>query len=108
MEFNAVIQKALQVREKYAQLEKQTYGKEWTKEQIAQGFVGDVGDLLKIIMAKEGIRNIENPNEKLSHELSDCLWAIIVLADKYGVDLEKSFTDTMEELDKSITKKLEP
>lgn len=64
-----------------------------------EGFVGDVGDLMKLIMAKEGVRDIENVDAKLAHELSDCLWCVLVLADKYGVDLESSFMKTMQELD---------
>jgi NTP pyrophosphatase (non-canonical NTP hydrolase) len=67
-----------------------------------EGFVGDVGDLMKIIMAKEGVREMDNIDEKLKHELSDCLWSVIVLADKYGVNLEESFMKTMDDLEKRI------
>ena len=66
------------------------------------GFVGDVGDLSKIIMAKHGLRAMDNIDEKLAHELSDCLWSILVLADKYGVNLSKEFMKTMDELGKRI------
>ena len=107
MDFQEFTQKALSIREKYAELEKKKYGKEWTTEQIAQGFVGDVGDLMKLIQAKNGVRAIEDVDAKLAHELSDCLWSILVLAEKYNVDLEKSFAKTMEELDIKLTKELE-
>jgi hypothetical protein len=30
----------------------------WSRAEIAQGFVGDVGDLMKLVMAKEGLRPI--------------------------------------------------
>lgn len=102
MDFKQISQKAIKVRDKYSELEKKKYGNEWTREQIAQGFVGDVGDLVKLIMAKEGLREIDNVDEKLSHELSDCLWSIIVLADKYGIDLEDSFIKNMDKLEKRI------
>jgi len=102
MDFKQIIEKAVEVRNKYSELEKKKYGKEWTKEQIAQGFVGDVGDLIKLIMAKSGVRNTEDIDNKLAHELSDCLWCILVLANKYEVDLEKSFLNTMTELKKRI------
>lgn len=102
MDFKQIIEKAVEVRNKYSELEKKKYGKEWTKEQIAQGFVGDVGCLMKLIMAKSGIRDIEDIDNKLAHELSDCLWCILVLANKYEVDLEKSFLNTMTELEKRI------
>lgn len=95
--------RALEVRAKYSELEKQKYGREWTRSEIMQGFVGDVGDLMKLVMAKEGIRTKDNVDEKIAHELSDCLWSVLVLAEKYGVDIEKSFLKTMEGLDSEIT-----
>lgn len=67
-----------------------------------EGFVGDVGDLTKLIMAKEGLREVENVDEKLTHELSDCLWSILVFADKYNVNLEDSFMKTMAEVENRI------
>ena len=87
----------------YADLERKKYGREWTKEQIAEGFVGDVGDLMKLIMAKNGIRDTESVDEKLAHELSDCLWCVLILSNQYGIDLEKSFLDTMSDLEKRIS-----
>ncbi|HBB37142.1 MAG: MazG nucleotide pyrophosphohydrolase [Candidatus Moranbacteria bacterium GW2011_GWC1_45_18] len=104
MELNDLIQKAVEVREKYGELEMKKYGKKWTNAQIAQGFVGDIGDLMKLVMAKEGIRDIKNINEKLEHELADCLWSILVLANNYGIDLEKSFLKNMEGLEMRISK----
>jgi NTP pyrophosphatase (non-canonical NTP hydrolase) len=95
--------RASEIREKYKELELKKYGKLWTNEQIAIGLVGDVGELLQLILAKEGVRNIENADEKLKHELSDCLWAIFVIAKNYNVDLEKAFFDNMSQLEKRIS-----
>ena len=66
------------------------------------GFVGDVGDLSKIIMAKHGLRSMDDVDAKLAHELSDCLWSILVLSDKYHIDLAAAFLQTMDGLDKRI------
>jgi NTP pyrophosphatase (non-canonical NTP hydrolase) len=104
MEMKELIRRAAQVREKYAVLELKKYARVWTNSQVAQGFVGDIGDLMKIVMAKEGIREMENVDDKLAHELADCLYSIFVLASKYGIDLEKSFLKTMEELEIRISK----
>jgi NTP pyrophosphatase (non-canonical NTP hydrolase) len=100
MDFKQLSERAMEIRDKYSALEKNKYGREWTPAEIAQGFVGDVGDLMKLVMTKEGIRDLENVDEKLEHELSDCLWSILVIAKKYDIDLEKSFLNTMDELDK--------
>ena len=106
MDFKQISQKAIEIRNKYSELEKKKYGKEWTREQIVQGFVGDVGDLMKLVMGKQGIRDIENVDEKISHELADCLWCVLVLANKYDIDLESSFVKTMAELEAKINSEL--
>jgi NTP pyrophosphatase (non-canonical NTP hydrolase) len=69
-----------------------------------EGFMVDVGDLTRLIMAKEGIRNGENIDERLAHELCDCLWCIIVLASKYNIDLEKEFIENMKKLGEELRK----
>lgn len=104
MELEDIIKKAIEVKERYNDLEMKKFGKKWTSSQNAQGFVGDVGDLMKIIMAKEGIREMKDIDEKLEHELSDCLYSILVLANNYGIDLEKAFLKNMDELKIMISK----
>jgi NTP pyrophosphatase (non-canonical NTP hydrolase) len=104
MNFQELIEQSRAIRIKYAELERNKYGREWTGEELTLGFVGDVGDLVKLVQAKEGIRDTEDIDEALAHELSDCLWSIIVLADKYNVDLEKAFAKTMVELDSRLSK----
>ncbi|MBI5304072.1 MAG: nucleotide pyrophosphohydrolase [Chloroflexi bacterium] len=102
MEIRALSERALDVRNQYAELERANYGRAWTREEIALGFVGDVGDLAKLVMAQNGIRHIEHADEKLAHELADCLWSILVLAQMHGVDLERAFLTTMDDLEKHI------
>lgn len=102
MDFQDLAKRAIQIREKYSQLELKRDGKSWTTEQIMEGFVGDVGDLMKLVMAKSGARKIEEVDKKLAHELADCLWCVLVLSNKYGVDIEKEFMETMDALDKRI------
>lgn len=59
------------------------------------GFVGDVGDLAKLVQGKAGVRPTDNLDDKIAHELADCLWAVLVLADCYGIDLETAFPAAM-------------
>lgn len=102
MNFDALQRRALEIREKYDKLNQAKRGIVWSEQQLMAGFVGDVGDLSKIIMAKHGLRAMDDVDEKLAHELSDCLWSVLVLAGKYNIDLSKEFIKTMEELDKRI------
>jgi NTP pyrophosphatase (non-canonical NTP hydrolase) len=78
----------------------------WNEQQLMAGFVGDVGDLSKIIMAKHGLRNMENIDRKLAHELSDCLWSVLVLANKYKIDIGAEFNKTMDELEGRISQEM--
>lgn len=100
MNIQEIQKRAIEIRNKYDDYNMKNSRQKWTRLQIAQGFVGDVGDLQKIAMAKDGLREMENVDEKLAHELSDCLWSVLVLADKYNVDIEKEFLNTMNDLEK--------
>jgi NTP pyrophosphatase (non-canonical NTP hydrolase) len=71
----------------------------WGTGDYALGFVGDVGDLAKLVMAAEGRRDdVDGTRERLGHELADCLWSVLVLADRCGVDLEGAFVGMTGEL----------
>ena len=93
----------MHIRGQYEAKEKQQYGSAWTSEEIALGFVGDVGDLAKLIMAENGRRNIANSREKHEHELSDCLWSVIILSRLHDIDIESSFLRTMDELEEYLS-----
>jgi NTP pyrophosphatase (non-canonical NTP hydrolase) len=99
VEFQELIQRALAVREQYRMYEEKMYGASWSNEELALGFVGDVGDLTKLVMACNGRRNLTDARDKLAHELADCLWSVIVLAEAHGVNLEDAFLNTMNDLE---------
>ncbi|NHN57079.1 nucleotide pyrophosphohydrolase [Calidifontibacter sp. DB0510] len=94
-----MVARARRVREMYAGVEAERYGRSWTPEEIALGFVGDVGDLAKLVQGKAGVRARANLGEALAHELADCLWSVMVLADAYDVDLAAAFARTMDDLE---------
>jgi NTP pyrophosphatase (non-canonical NTP hydrolase) len=106
MNFDDIQKRAIDIRTKYDNLNRANREVVWDEQQLMAGFVGDVGDLSKIIMAKHGLRYMDNIDKKLKHELSDCLWSIIVLANRYGINLADEFMNTMGELDKRIDNEL--
>lgn len=98
MDFHHMQERARSVRSRYAEVEASAYGRSWTTEEIMLGFLGDVGDLAKLVQGKAGVRPREDLDEALAHELADCLWSVLT-ADAYDVDLAGAFTSTMDELD---------
>jgi NTP pyrophosphatase (non-canonical NTP hydrolase) len=103
MGFKRLRERALEIRRQYARQERVRCGRSWTGQELALGFVGDVGDLVKLVQAASGVRDIPNARARLAHELADCLWSVLVLADAYGVDVERAFLDTMDELEQRLS-----
>ncbi len=106
MEFKELTKRAKEIKDAYAVLNRMEGARKWGVEEYAQGFVGDVGDLMKLIMAKKGFRFYDDTiDEQLAHELADCLWAIITISNELDIDLEKEFLKTMNFLEKKIGEK---
>jgi NTP pyrophosphatase (non-canonical NTP hydrolase) len=95
--------RAMQVAALYDELNLAQRGRVWTRAETMMGFVGDVGDLAKLVMAAEGARSDLGSRDELEHELSDCLWAVLVLARRYEVDLAAAFDRSMDELEARLT-----
>jgi NTP pyrophosphatase (non-canonical NTP hydrolase) len=111
MSLEELSQIALEIRTKYDQLtDKQGYVR-WGLSQYTEGFVGDVGDLMKLIQVKEGYRALKDTSSdvdtQLIHELSDCLWSLLVISGKLNIDLEAAFLQSMQTLKTRIERKLE-
>ena len=102
MEFQKLINRAMDLRRQYEEKEKQLYGSPLTDEDIAQGFLGDVNNLVKLVMAEQGKREIANSKEKLESQLAHCLWSVIVLAKMQDIDLQQSFMEAMDRLENHL------
>jgi NTP pyrophosphatase (non-canonical NTP hydrolase) len=106
MHVHELQERAVQIQQLYFRLNEQERGRRWTNEETMLGFVGDVGDLAKLVMAQEGARDVPGGRAALEHELADCLWSVLVLSKTYGVDLEAAFQATMTTLERGITARL--
>jgi len=102
MEFQKLINRAMDLRRQYAEKEKQLYGSILTDEDIVQGFLGDVNNLVKLVMAEHGKREIANSKEKLESQLAHCLWSVIVLSKMHDIELEQSFMEAMDRLENHL------
>lgn len=100
--FDEILKRANEINNKYDELNIAQSQSVWDESDVMAGFVGDVGDLSKLIMSQKRANKIEDVDNKIGHELSDCLWSIAVLAKKLNVDLEDEFLKTMDSLEKKI------
>lgn len=106
MDIKEIEATALRVKNKYRKLEIARMRREWNLSEMTEGLMVDMGMLMKFVMAKEGKRVVDDVDEKLKDELTDCLWAIICIADKLGIDIEADFGDKMKKLEERIDKTL--
>ena len=93
---------AMKVKDLFDEMNRKQRARTWTNEEFMLGFVGDVGDLAKLVMAQEGAREIPGGLAALGHELADCLWSVLVLSRVYGIDLAEEFLHTISMLTSHI------
>jgi len=107
VELAAANARARHVRDLYEQMEKRIHGSAWTPQELMLGFLQDVGDLGRVVMAAEGRwKHGDDVPGDLARELAECLWWVLVLADRLGVDIAEAFTATMDGLDARLTERL--
>jgi NTP pyrophosphatase (non-canonical NTP hydrolase) len=104
MEIKEIQKRAIEVRNLYDDLNRANGHKVWTLSELAMGLVVDIGDLLRQIMALEGLRSGDNAREKLEHELNDILLSVLCIAYRCGVDFDSTFPIAMDSLKNRIQK----
>ena len=102
-----IASRALEVRELFGEWEQAKYGRQWSVSDLLNGFVVDVGDLARLVMAATGARHEEDVPARLAHEFADCLWSVLVLAARLDVDLGAAFATTMDDLESFLRSELE-
>jgi NTP pyrophosphatase (non-canonical NTP hydrolase) len=107
VEIETLQAEAMRIHALYDELNHREPGRTWTREEFVLGFMGDLGDLAKLVLAAEGARgDIEGGREALGHELADCMWSALVLAKLYDIDLTAEFDRLTTELTERIESQL--
>jgi NTP pyrophosphatase (non-canonical NTP hydrolase) len=74
-------------------------GQGWTPFVMVTDLLEEAGEVAAAVKGLEGFKPPEKPKNKemLATELSDMLYIIFILAEHYGIDLEESFLQTVNE-----------
>lgn len=100
MTLQDLIKRNQEVWKYYIESDKRRLGHEWPRGEYSRALAADIGALIKLTMAKDGLRDVEDLDKKIVHEIGDCLSCLMIIADKYEIDIEKAFLETMDELEK--------
>lgn len=70
-------------------------GRKWDPFVIVTDLLEEAGEVAAVVKGLEGFKPPEKPKTKemLAEEMSDLLFAIFVLAEHYGVNLEETYLE---------------
>lgn len=95
--------RAREVRALYETLEHRLLGRTWTTPELAVGFTNDAAYVGRLVLAAERTWDIDGDTEaELRHKLAECLWWVLVLADRLGVDLPTAYEATMDTIGRGL------
>lgn len=95
--------RAARIRGLYHSLEELHHGEHWTAREDLVGLTYDIGELGKLVMAAEGRWHHEGDLPKeLADKLAECLWWILSLSGRVGVDIDQAWAAKMDELETQL------
>ncbi|MFS4471414.1 MazG-like protein [Chryseobacterium sp. T20] len=95
--FDTIVKRSLDIREKYHQLEIKSKGKEWSLEEDTLAYLTDAGLVGRNVMSHQKTWLKKDSAEELEHKLAENIWWLIVLADRTGINIKEA-------MDKFLTK----
>jgi NTP pyrophosphatase (non-canonical NTP hydrolase) len=99
---------ARRVRDLYHQLETAHEGSSWSVKDDTLGLVNDVGTVARLVMASEGRWSPGGDvPEQLAGKLAECLWWILILADRLDVDITTAFDKTLHGIESHLNASVE-
>jgi len=87
-DFKHTIKRALKLRQKYHELERQHHGTEWSVEEDALAFLTDAGLVGRHVMSQQKRWPKGDTATELEHKLGESIWWLIVLANRMDIDIE--------------------
>jgi hypothetical protein len=107
--FNEATLRSVQIRNSYHKLERQYHEKEWTVEEDALAFLTDAGLVGRLTMSQQGRWPTKgNPVPELEHKLGECMWWLIILADRMNIDMGEALENFLSRTEKQLGDQVKP
>lgn len=90
-DFEILKKRAVLIREKYHELEQLNHGSIWTIEEDALAFLTDAGLVGRYTMSNQQRWPKPDTEKQLEHKLGECMWWLIVLAERMEIDSNEVF-----------------
>jgi hypothetical protein len=103
MTFSNAVERSVQIRKLYHQLEREHHEKEWTVEEDALAFLTDAGLVGRLTMSQQGRwPTNEDATPELKYKLGECICWLIVLADRMNIDVTAALEKFLGETEKKL------
>ncbi len=103
MNFNRIIERSIAIRESYHKLEEQYHDQKWSVEEDALAFLTDSGLVGRLTMSQQGRWPKGGDSEaELEHKLSECIWWLIVLAERMDIDIGEALDGFLTKLEHQL------
>jgi hypothetical protein len=105
MNLQEVKARSQKIRELYRELELTHHGTEWTIEEDALAFLTDAGLVGRLTMSQQGRWPKGGDTEtEMSHKLGECIWWLIILADRMGIDINTALDGFLTKTERLLDK----
>jgi len=103
MNFSEIVERSIQIRNLYHNLEEQYHEKEWSVEEDTLAFLTDAGLVGRLTMSQQGRwpTNGDTVSE-LEHKLGECIWWVIVLAERMNIDIGKALEEFLSKTENNL------
>lgn len=101
MTFNEVVERSVGIRSKYHNLERKYHETEWSVEEDALAFLTDAALVGRLTMAQQERWPISGESE-LEHKLGECMWWLIVIAERMNIDAEDALDKFLSKTEKKL------
>jgi NTP pyrophosphatase (non-canonical NTP hydrolase) len=98
--FDDIINRSLEIRKKYHELEVQHHGSEWSVEEDALAFLTDAGLVGRNIMSQQQRWPKADSQSELEHKLGESIWWLIVLAKRTDIDIKTAMENFLSKTEK--------
>lgn len=99
---NKIVERSKEIRKRYHQLENKHHGSEWTIEEDALAFLTDAGLVGRLTMSQQNRWPKSNTKEDLEHKLGECIWWLIILADRMNIDIKDAIEIFLTKTEKTL------
>lgn len=105
LNFEDIITRSKQIRERYHALELTHHGSKWSVEEDALAFLTDAALVGRLIMAQQGRwPRGDDSEEQLSHKLGESIWWLLTLADRTEIDINAALDGFLSKTEKLLNK----